>query len=225
MIFPATSFQNLETELNGLRSTVYNLNSILVELNNVCDDSIIYELEKDIQELNERYGSIGQKIKKHKAQNEEMISAFEAFNKDCTEMLAWLQCQCDVLDRENEEAEPPLLASELAQLKQCEVSSKDRKPKFVLANKSRLNEDHKINASREKHTNVIIIVIIALVFLLKELQREVDRQHEFLAAVRSHGQELKSRIKQGSLFVSPKLEKLEQRFNDFSSALNEKQER
>ena len=154
IIFPATSFQNLETELNGLRSTVYNLNSILVELNNVCDDSIIYELEKDIQELNQRYGSIGQKIKKHKAQNEEMISAFEAFNKDCTEMLAWLQCQNDVLDRENEEPEPPLLASELAQLKQCEVSSKDRKPQFVLANKSRLNEDHKINASREKHTNV-----------------------------------------------------------------------
>ncbi len=115
-------FQNLETELNDLRSTVYNLNSILVELNNVCDESVIYELDKDIQELNQRYGSIAQQIRNHKAQTEQMISVCQAFDKDCAEMLAWLEYQSDVLDRDNEELESPLLASELAQLKECEVS-------------------------------------------------------------------------------------------------------
>ena len=92
-----------------------------MELNNVCDDSIIYELEKDIQELNLRYGSIGQKIKNYQAQNEQMISACQAFDKDCAEMLAWLEYQSDVLGRDNEDAETSLLATELAQLKQCEV--------------------------------------------------------------------------------------------------------
>ena len=122
MIIPFISFQNLETELNDLRSTVYNLNSILVELNNVCDESVIYELDKDIQELNQRYGSIAQQVRNHKAQTEQMISVCQAFDKDCAEMLAWLEYQSDVLDRDNEELESPLLASELAQLKECEVS-------------------------------------------------------------------------------------------------------
>jgi chromosome segregation ATPase len=122
MIIPFISFQNLESELNHLRSTVYNLNSILVELNNVCDESIIYELDKDIHELNQRYGNITEKIKNHKAQIDQMISACQAFDKDCAEMSAWLEYQSDALDGDNEEIEPPLLASELAQLKECEVS-------------------------------------------------------------------------------------------------------
>lgn len=116
------SFQNLETELNDLRPTVYNLNSILVELNNICDESITYELEQDIQELNRRYGSIAERVKHDKTQTEQMIADCQAFDKDCAEMLAWLRYQSDVLDQESDENEPPLLAAELAQLKECQVS-------------------------------------------------------------------------------------------------------
>ena len=97
------------------------MNSILVELNNVCDESIIYELDKDIQELNQRYSNICQQIKNRKSQIEQMISAYETFNKDCVELQAWLECQSDVLDSDNEGAEPSSLASELAQLKEYEV--------------------------------------------------------------------------------------------------------
>ena len=112
--------QNLEKELNDLRSTVYNLNSILVELNNVCDESVIYELEKDIQELNQRYGDIAGQIASHKVQTEDMINACQEFDKECAEMLAWLEYQTQVLN-EVDETEPTVLADELAQLKQCEV--------------------------------------------------------------------------------------------------------
>ena len=94
----------------------------MIELNNICDESITYELEQDIQELNQRYGSIAEQIKNDKTQIEQMISACQAFDKDCAEMLAWLEYQSDVLDQENDEVEPPLLATELAQLKECQVS-------------------------------------------------------------------------------------------------------
>ncbi|XP_028408975.1 nesprin-1-like [Dendronephthya gigantea] len=172
-----TRLCNLENELNDLRPTVYNLNSILVELNNVCDESVLYELDKDIRELNLRYGSVAEKIKNHKIQTEQMISACQEFDKDCAEVLAWLEYQDNVLHQDLE-PEEQILASELAQLKDCE-----------------------------------------------QLQEALNRQREFFETVRNRGQELKSRMKQGNLHVSPKLTKLTRTFSDFANALNQKQER
>ena len=61
--------------------------------------------------------------------------------------------------------------------------------------------------------------------LLKQLEKDVNRQREILETVRNRGQELKSKMKQGNNFVSSKLAELEQKFKDFSTSLNQKQER
>ena len=57
------------------------------------------------------------------------------------------------------------------------------------------------------------------------MQEDFQRHQEFLTVVTSRGQELKSKIKQGSVGISPKLAKLERKFSDFATALNRKQER
>lgn len=64
-----------------------------------------------------------------------------------------------------------------------------------------------------------------LLLLCQRLQEDFNRHREFLETLRARGQELKSKIKQGNLYVFPKLTKLERKFNDFATALNKKQER
>lgn len=103
---------------------MYNLNSVLVELNNVCDESVIYELDKDVHDLNRRYDRISEQVKNSKAQKTLIMSSYKAFAKDCAEILAWLEYQDNLLDKHIEKTEQPSLASELALLKECEVSDK-----------------------------------------------------------------------------------------------------
>ena len=107
--------------MNDLRSNVYNLNSILVDLTTVCEESIMYELEQDMRELNERYGTVAEQIAERKMFVNELISAWEEFEKDCGEMLAWLDYQTVIIEQ-NDENGTPTLASELAQLKECQVN-------------------------------------------------------------------------------------------------------
>ena len=81
----------------------------------------MYELEQDMRELNERYGTVAEQIAERKMFVNELISAWEEFEKDCGEMLAWLDYQTVIIEQ-NDENGTPTLASELAQLKECQVN-------------------------------------------------------------------------------------------------------
>lgn len=106
--------------MNDLQSNVFNLNTTMAELTNLCEESIVYELEQEMRELNERYRNVAEQITKRRTQLNEMISSWKDFEKGCEQMLSWIDCQTRVVDH-NEEAGTPSLASDLAQLKECQV--------------------------------------------------------------------------------------------------------
>ena len=77
--------------------------------------------------------------------------------------------------------------------------------------------------SKKLHLKTVMKCFVYCFF--QRLQEDFDRHREFLETLKTRGQDLKSKIKQGNLYVFPKLTKLERKFTDFATALNQRQER
>lgn len=112
-------FQNLEKEMNEIKLAVDNLTSVMIELNNVCDERFVHELEVDTSELTQRFHRVSMQVKEKKLDVERVASVCQDFDKDCDELFAWLKYQWETLDAEDEA--PQLLANELTKLKEFEV--------------------------------------------------------------------------------------------------------
>ena len=199
----------------------------------------MYELEQDMRELNERYGTVAEQIAERKMFVNELISAWEEFEKDCGEMLAWLDYQTVIIEQ-NDENGTPTLASELAQLKECQVNKGEH-----ICLSTRPSIDPTIHPPSTHHPSTIhppihpptihppihhpsihpfiLSFIHSFLIYLQDIQNDLTKQQEFLESVRNRGQDLKTKINHSN--VSPKLAQLTRRFSDFTTALQRKQRR